>query len=340
MGNYQNLKLDKAMYKGELPFSAQLERLDPSVNYTGGALAGLDAFQRQLKRFDIKVSGSASDPLSKFFSTSDSAALFPEYVMRAVMQGADETELINAVIASKTVINSLDYRTITTTTGHDIAAKVVAEGAEIPETVIKLKDNLVKLKKRGRMLVASYEAVKFQRIDLFTITLKQIGAYMTRAQFADAVDVLINGDGADNGNAASAIQTAGAGTLAYSDLVNLWSQFEDFTMNTLLVSPDMMQKMLAIEELRDPVAGLNFSGSGTIGTPFGANVIKSKSVPEGTIVGLDKNFALEMVTAGDITVDYDKLINSQLERAAVTSIAGFAKIFPDAAKVLTLKASA
>lgn len=44
-----------------------------------------------------------------------------------------------------------------------------------------------------------------------------------------------------------------------------------------------------------------------------------------------------MVTAGDITVDYDKLINTQLERAAVTSTSGFAKIFPDAVKVLTLK---
>ena len=32
--------------------------------------------------------------------------------------------------------------------------------------------------KRGRMLVASYEAIRFQRLDLFTVTLKQIGAYI------------------------------------------------------------------------------------------------------------------------------------------------------------------
>lgn len=108
-------------------------------------------------------------------------------------------------------------------------------------------------------------------------------------------------------------------------------------MNTLIASPDMMQKLLVLTELRDPVAGLNFTGSGMIGTPLGANVIRCAAVPAGTIVALDKNFALEMVTAGDITVDYDKLINTQLERAAVTSTSGFAKIFPDAVKVLTLK---
>lgn len=341
MANYQNIKLDKSMYRAGTPFAVQLEKLDPSANYSGTELAGLDAFQRQLKRFDIKVSGAGSDTISKFFNTGDSAALFPEYVARAVMQGADETAILNSIIASKTVVNSLDYRTITTASGHDVSAAVVAEGAAIPETVIKLKDNLVKLTKRGRMLVASYEAVKFQRIDLFTVTLRQIGAYITRAQFADAVNVLINGDAASdaNSNKAESIETAAVDTLTYDDLLKLWAKFDEFQMNTLIVSPDMMQKMLRIAELRDPVAGLNFSGTGTIGTPFGANVIKNKSVPAGTIIALDKNFALEMVTAGDITVDHDKLVNTQLERAAVTSIAGFAKIFPDAAKVLKLKKS-
>ncbi|MEG2852796.1 MAG: phage major capsid protein, partial [Hydrogenoanaerobacterium sp.] len=52
---------------------------------------------------------------------------------------------------------------------------------------------------------------------------------------------------------------------------------------------------------------------------------------------LDSRFALEMVTAGGVLVDYDKLIDSQLERAAVTSIAGFGKIFPSAVKVMKLK---
>ena len=38
------------------------------------------------------------------------------------------------------------------------------------------------------MLVASYEAVRFQRIDLFTVTLRRIGEYIARAQLKDAID--------------------------------------------------------------------------------------------------------------------------------------------------------
>ena len=41
-----------------------------------------------------------------------------------------------------------------------------------------------------------------------------------------------------------------------------------------------------------------------------------------------------MVQAGDVGVEYDKLIDRQLERAAITSISGFGKICMEAAKVL------
>ena len=52
-------------------------------------------------------------------------------------------------------------------------------------------------------------------------------------------------------------------------------------------------------------------------------------------VGLDKNGALEMVVAGDVAVDYDKLIDRQLEKASISCIAGFAKIYNGAAKKLS-----
>ena len=38
MANYQNLKLEKSMYKAEGGFSAQLEQLDPTANYAGTEL--------------------------------------------------------------------------------------------------------------------------------------------------------------------------------------------------------------------------------------------------------------------------------------------------------------
>ena len=199
---------------------------------------------------------------------------------------------------------------------------------------MNVQSNLVKLKKRGRMLVASYEALRFQRLDLFTVMLKQIGAYIATTQLNDAVTVITDGDG--NSNAAKATAVAKAGEITYQDLVNFWNGFDPYSLNTMIVSPDAAAKILVLPEMKDAVAGLNFHGTGKVVTPLGAKLLKSSAVASGKLIGLDKNYALEMVQAGGITTEYDKLIDRQLERAAITEISGFAKIFTDASKVLTV----
>ncbi len=334
MANFETIKLDKGLYGTRKGFLTELESIDPSENYKGTALEGLDAFERQLKRFDIKVKGSGSSTVDKFFSTTDSAVLFPEYVSRAVRQGIDEGKQLDSIIATRTNINGLDYRTITSVpTADEKELKEVAEGSLIPETVVHTQENLVTLKKRGRMLVASYEAIRFQRLDLFTVTLRQIGAYIARSQFKDAVDVLINGDG--NNNAAGTVAPTTAGKLVYTDLIKLWNSFSPYEMNTLIASPDVIATLLSMPEFRDAPAGLNFHGNGNMITPFGANLIKSTDINK-KLVALDKSYALEMVTAGDVQTDFDRLIDRQLERAAITQISGFAKIFADSAKAMSL----
>lgn len=146
MTAFDNIRLEKGLYASG-DFTGALEKIDPSENYSGTALEGLDAYQRQLKRFDIKVSGAGSDVVDKFFKTSDSAVLFPEYVSRAVRQGMQEANVLPRIVASTTVIDSLDYRSIACEPSDDEKElKVVAEGAFIPETSVKSKANLVHLK--------------------------------------------------------------------------------------------------------------------------------------------------------------------------------------------------
>ena len=335
MAVYENIKLEKGLYTTGKSFTEALEALDPSENYIGTELEGLDAYQRQLKRFSIKVSGKGSDRVEKFFKTSDSAALFPEYISRAVRAGIDENNLLDKIVATTTNVEALDYRTITSVPSEeDKTLMLVNEGEAIPETQVKTQENLVKLHKRGRMLVASYEAIRFQRLDLFTVTLRQIGAYIAKTQLKDAVDVLMNGDGNDNAIAVSTV--AAEGTLAYGDLVDFWNSFDPYTLNCIIASPSMASKILKLSEMRDAAAGLNFHSTGNLVTPFGAELVKSSAVAENKLIGLDRTCALELVTAGGVTTEFDKLIDRQLERAAITSIAGFAKIYTPASKALSL----
>ena len=339
---YDNLKLEKGMYRQEgMSFTQVLESLDPSENYRGTALEGTDAFQRQLKRFGIRAKGAGSSPVEKFFRTMDSAVLFPEYIARTVRQGMEENDILPNITATTTVIDAMDYRSIySVPTDEDKQLQDVEEGAAIPETEVKTKEHLVKLTKRGRMLVASYEALRFQKLDLFGVMLRQIGAHIQKQQLMDAVNVLKNGDGNENAAVVFTIGTSPIsgtkGTLGYDQLVEFWGQFDPYTMNTLLCSTNTMTKMLKIPELQNPLTGLNFQGTGKLTTPLGAQLHRTSAVEDGVIIGLDNRYALEQVRAGDVLVEYDKLIDRQLERAAITSIAGFGKICDGAACVLNV----
>ena len=340
--HFEDMKLEKGMYGvAGKSFTAVLEQEDPSERYKGTPMEGMDAYQRQLKRFDIKVKGAGSDPVEKFFQTAQSAVLFPEYIARSVKQGMEEADLLPAITATVTNINGMDYRSIASVpTKGQKEVRWVSEGAHLPQTQIRTQENLVKLHKRGRMLTATYEAVRYQKLDLFSVALRQIGAHISRTLLEDAIDVLENGDG--NNNAAEKLKVSDAvigdtaGSLTYNELVNFWAQFDPYEMNTLLVSGDVMLKLLKMEELQNPLTGLNFQGTGKLTSPLGANLLRTSALGSGKLIGLDKRYALEMVKASDVMVEYDKLIDRQLGRAAVTFIAGFAKVFPQAAKVLTV----
>ena len=334
MASYETVKLEKGMYGTPgRTFTQVLESLDPSETYAGTPLEGLDAYQRQLRRFGIRAGGPGSDRVEKFFQTGDSAALFPEYVARSVRQGIEQENLLPSLVATTTQIDSMDYRTIESDPAEDDRSlKPVAEGAALPQTAIRTKDHLVHLKKRGRMLVASYEAIRFQRLDLFTVTLRQIGAYIVRSQLSDAVDVLLNGD--DGASPAGAVACSGAKP-TYADMVALWGALPPYRLSAMLASTDAMKDILGITEFRDARAGLNFQGTGKLLSPMGASLLHDPDMAAGKIIGLDKTCALEMVQAGGVTTDSDRLIDRQLERTGISVIAGFSRIFDGAVRVLT-----
>lgn len=323
---FDNIKLDKGLYTTSKGFTASLEEIDPSENYIGTELEGLDAFQRQLKRFDIKVSGADSDNVAKFFNTLDSAALFPEYVSRAVAQGIQENDPVSKLVATTTEIDSFDYRSIESITDDDgLSLMNVAEGTPFPETVIKVKDHLTKLQKRGRMLVASYEAIKFQKLDLFTLTLKQIGAQISVDQLKDFIN-LVNFEEIEF----ERIQLTGGVT--FENMFKVWEALYPFNLTTMFMGFGAMAGTVNMDEFKRSEAGFNFSSTGQMITPLGAEIVPCPYIGENRCFALDRTAAVEKVQAGGVITEYDKLIDRQLERATISTIYGFSLLNKNAIK--------
>lgn len=319
---YNTVKIEKGFYNlSGKTFSQALEAADPSENYSDEALRKADAFERQLKRFDIKVRGVNADKVDKFFQTAESALLFPEFVRRAVESGLN-SGCLNRITAAVSVTDGIDCRGIVLTDGAKKYTETTEAGAELPESSITLTSSAITLKKYGRLINAPYEVIRQQRLDVFAAALRAVGAKLAKAV---------------EGAAVAALKESGAavtltGTFNYAMLASFWGKFDSCDMNAVLCSPATAAKILAFDEMNKTVT----SGAGSTVTPFGAEIVVSPAVDDKTVIGLDRTCALEMIRGGEVTVDVDKLISKLSDGAAVAVNVGFSVISADAVKCLTI----
>ena len=316
---YNDIKLEKGLYNlSGKSFTAALEELDPTSAYCGTPLEKLDAFERQLKRFNIRVKGSDCDSVEKFFTSTESAVLFPEFVTRSIRKGFDDT-ILSSVCAVKTVVNSGQYLgcVLDDSTAYDVCS----QGETLPTATVTESSAATVLAKYGRLISASYESIRQQRLDVFGVMLRSVGVRLAAAVVKKAVEVLA--DGADE------VSTT---ELTYADLTELYGKFESFDMTTVIASPALAAKSAAMDQLSDSSA----DADGRFILPFGSELIKTSAAGADTIIGIDRDYALEFITSTELVMETDKLIDRQLDQMTASITCGFRKITPDAVKVLKI----
>lgn len=319
---FNSIKIEKGLYNlSGKTFSQALEALDPSENYTDG-LAKLDAFERQLKRFDIKVKGVNADKVDKFFQSAESALLFPEFVRRAVESGLN-SGCVNKITAAMSIADGIDCRGIVLSDGETAYDAEIAVGGALPESSISLTSAPIALKKFARLINAPYEAIRQQRLDVFAVALRSVGAKLAKAIEASAITAVQS--------SAETVAMTG-GEFNYSELAAFWGKFTNCEMNAVVCSPATAAKILAFEEMNKTVT----TNGGNMLTPFGAEIVVSSAVADDIAIGMDKNCALEFIRGGEVVVEVDKLISKLSEAAAVAINAGFSVISADAVKVLEI----
>lgn len=319
---YNDIKLEKGLYNlSEKSFTSALEELDPSSAYCGTPMEKLDAFERQLKRFNIRIAGQDCDRVEKFFTSTESAVLFPEFVKRCIRKGFDET-VLSSICATQTISGSSQY--LGCVLDDTAEYKTSAQTATLPTTIVKESTTAVTLSKYGRLINASYEAVRQQRLDVFGVMLRSIGVKLAVSVVKNAVNVL----------KASATSITAA-SLTYDALAKLYGSFDCFNMTTLIASPSSASKIVAMEQLSDTSA----DADGKMILPFGSELVKTSAVADNTLIGIDRNFALEFITSSNLVMETDRLIDRQLDQITVSITCGFRKITPDAVKVLTISST-
>lgn len=324
---YNDIKLDKTMYNiSGKSFSSVLSALDPDENYTDTPLRGLDAFERQLKRFDIKISGSECDTVAKFFTTTESAVLFPEFIRRQIKQGFDDTFAISNSAAS--VINVDDNIYSILSVEDDGTDCQVAEGSEMGNITVKTSSSAAY--KYAKALKISYESIKKKRIDTFAVLLRQLGMTIAKNLNANLIPSI--------GEVSTTSTSVKESAFTYTSLVNFWKSMTDFDMDTILCSKQMYAKILALDEIKNQVSTGISTDNSCIKTPFGVTIIPVSGLETSSYYGLSSKYCYELVQSGEMTVETGKLITLQFDEITASVTMGISKINPSAIQKLVLTA--
>ena len=130
-----------------------------------------------------------------------------------------------------------------------------------------------------------------------------------------------------------AASVSAAGELSFDDVTKLFSQFSDYSMKSMIVSPKNAALILSMEQVRDSVT---VDENGNVILPFGTKLIKSSQIGDDSVIGFDSSYALEYITSSDLVMETDKLIDRQLDTFTVSVNLAFKKVINDSVKVLKL----
>jgi hypothetical protein len=352
--------------KGLVPsaeeMNERIKRLMFKCNYVGKAAENISdtalqsirtyaweswALEKALEDAGIRVKGATADRFEKFFATTASTILFPAYVESQIMMGMLAAPLLGELIATETNIDSHTYQALWfTDVVADQQLNVVGEGAVLPTTQITTAERSITLTKYGRMLEASYEALRLQRLNVVSVMLQRIGYRIALDETDDAITCLISGDGNTGSGFTNAtdIDADVQGTLDYDELVKLYLGFaEGYNFTTAVTRDANIRTILNMAEFKDPTAGFTFQRNGVLPGPMGAswhrwNSTGTTALTAMGILGIDNSIALEQVTEQGVMTESDKLIDRQIERTAITKWTGFSNIDYSAKQYLDVNA--
>jgi HK97 family phage major capsid protein len=276
--------------------------------------------------------------VDRFFASDPNAKwLFPDIVREAVVAGLKRKPVYPELIIRDEHVDGTAYDVpYVVESAAEEELRGVAEGATIPESMITYGDRIVRLDKKGRGVLASYEVVRRMSVDMLRVHLQRMGERLGRNLDARLANVLVSGDSSGSATAAATINTATAGAWTYADVVKGFMSLtleKYFTPTHMLANSDLCQTLLGLSELKDG-ALFDFAKTGNLPTPLGVRLVPMPDQPAHKLTVLDANYAVQKLTEQDLLVESDKLIHQQWDRTYLTVVTDFAVIYNDARVVV------
>lgn len=323
---------------------------------------GLDAFDAALLSQGIIVRGNEklniqSSTMEKFFTTSESRLLFPEFMVRTIKESIFAQPITQYLVGeTQTITGDTMRQPVLDLKGAGLGLKNrkalkkrrVAEAANIPVASLKLAETAISIYKYGLGTKASYEVLRRMTIDMFRKHVELIGQFAAYDEVEDIIDIIIKGDG--NNNPApvykrSELNKNGeAGVIDDISLLKFLIKLYPINIDTVVVGEDLFIQITSTLSDTSVMNGI------TPYIPFempqgifkGLTVIYNPETPKSSdgkeqIIGLNRSMAIrKIIEQNSMIQESQRFANDQTQALYMTENAGFGKIYDEASAVLVV----
>lgn len=285
--------------------------------------------------------------VEKMLNTSELTRwLFPEVFRDAIRRGMEYTPIYPNLITGDEPIQStgltmpmMDWSNVN---ADDVRLRDTNEGATITEgEIITWAEKQVTIKKKARGLKQTYESIMFTPINLAAVYFEELGTRLGSDLDRDFINIMINGDQADNSESAPVIGATTAGVLVYQDIARAWIRFRRIGRNSvaMIASEADATTILNLPQFQATQPAGNVTPSGvTLNAntplPTSQDIYVHDAMPVGKILFVDNARSVTKLTAMPLLIESERLVSRQIQGEYVSIITGFANIFKDGRMIL------
>ncbi len=289
--------------------------------------------EEYFRQHKVQMEGPLADSVEKAFQVvPGELTVFPFYWDTQIVEGILAMPLLDVLVmdtitvGSGTAVHAVMNETLT-----DRQMGETGEFATMQEVNITSSETAVKLKKFGGLVTVSDEAMRRQRIPVFSRGIARVGRQIGIDMTDLAVDIVINGDlvygglndSLANQSPSQSVAAAVAGSPTYSDYVNVYMTFPiGYEASDGILTRSGIKKMLNVPEFKDPLAGFKFQNQAILPEAFGLGTHRWDSAGSSTwnpsTVGTGTSYlvvqrqrALILYQEGGLVTESDRDVRAQ-----------------------------
>lgn len=276
--------------------------------------------------------------MDQLFSTDSAKGyrwLVPEIFREAINLGLRRQAIYPRLTSAMISINQ-PTTTMPFVNMMDAMPKRLSEASSIPMGTISFQQKTVTVSKYGRGIEVSDEVLNFVQLNLVSKFIADVGVKLGMGLDTMAIDTLVNGDQSNGDEAAPIIGVDDTGTgFTYLDLIvalvregRLGRQ-----INAILTGENSGIKLMMLEEFRKRWQNSGNQPERTLNTqtpvPQTLDHFIHGAVDADQAILVDSQNALIQLTAQNLRVESDRIVERQLSGTYATITTGFANLFRD-----------